>query len=296
VELKGRLDSARRTREHLGMLFESAHLRITAEYGVATLWLAFPGAPVNALDFARLSELDAALRALEGNPFVNALVVRSAKPAGFCAGLHPSVAHVEDREAFARHGQRVFARLGALPFATVAFVEGACAGAGFELALACDYRLCVASPEALIGFPQGFACFGGSQRVRSKLGRSGAAWIASGRALSAREARDLGLVDRAFCARRAKIELRTFLDELERNPRVPVRRTSDAGFADERRAFARAELGSTGFPARVPTDIDTLLARGFITPLEAEQRRAAARARPTTGAADQLEPTSRRAA
>jgi len=36
--------------------------------------------------------------------------------------------------------------------------------------------------------------------------------VESGRTLSGREARDLGLVDRAFCARRAKIELRTFLD------------------------------------------------------------------------------------
>lgn len=291
-----RLDSAPRTREHLGMLFESAHLRITAEYGVATLWLAFPGAPVNALDYARLSELDAALASIEGNPFVNALVVRSAKPAGFCAGLHPSVAQIEDRAAFARHGQRVFARLSSLSFATVAFVEGECLGAGFELALACDYRLCLASPDAPIGFPGGIVCFGGSQRVRSKLGRKCEAWIASGRTLSAREARDVGLVDRAFCARRAKIELRTFLDELERNPRVPVRRSSDAGLAEERRAFATADLRVP--PSAVPTDIDTLLARGFITPLEAEQRRArvALPAPLPTGAADQLEPTSRRAA
>lgn len=278
------------------MLFESPHLRIAAEYGAATLWLAFPGAPVNALDFARLCELDAALRAVEGNPFITALVVRSAKPAGFCAGLHPDVARVEDRTALARHGQRVFARLRALPFATVAFVEGACLGAGFELALACDYRLCLASPDAPVGFPQGFACFGGSQRVRAKLGRRAAAWIASGHTFSAREARDVGLVDRAFCARRAKIELRTFLDELERNPRVPVRRASDAGLAEERRTFAAAELR---WPeVCVPTDIDTLLARGFITPLEAEQRRArgAPPAPPTASSVAQIELPSLRAA
>ena len=73
------------------MLFESAHIHVTAEYGVATLWLAFPGAPVNALDAPRLAELDSALAAIERNPFLNALVVRSAKPFGFCAGLHPSV-------------------------------------------------------------------------------------------------------------------------------------------------------------------------------------------------------------
>ena len=31
------------------MLFESAHVRVTAEYGVGTLWLGFPGEPVKVL-------------------------------------------------------------------------------------------------------------------------------------------------------------------------------------------------------------------------------------------------------
>src|SRR5215468_10954102 len=148
------------------MLFESAHVRVTAEYGVGTLWLAFTGSPVNALDALRLAELDAALAAIEPNPFLNALVVRSAKPAGFCAGLHPGVAEVADRTAFAARGQRVLARLTALPFTTVAFIDGPCLEAGFELALACDHRLCVATPLTHLGFPDGATCFGGSTRLR----------------------------------------------------------------------------------------------------------------------------------
>src|SRR4051794_25719058 len=117
-----RLDFASHVREHFSMLFESAHIRVTAEYGVGTLWLAFPADPVNALDAIRLRELDSALTAIETNPFLNTLVVRSAKPAGFCAGLHADVAEVTDRAAFASLGQRVFARLSALPFTTVAFI------------------------------------------------------------------------------------------------------------------------------------------------------------------------------
>jgi enoyl-CoA hydratase/carnithine racemase len=255
------------------MLFESAHVRVTAEYGVGTLWLGFPGEPVNALDWPRLAELDAALAAIEPNPFLRALVVRSAKPAGFCAGLHPGVADVTDRASFASFGQRVLARLAGLPFVTIAFIDGPCLGAGFELALACDHRLCVATPRTHLGFPNPFTCFGGSTRLRNLLGWRSGRLIECGRTLSGREARDLGLVDRAFCARRAKIELRTFLDELEQSPRVPVRRRDETGWADERRAFAR--LPDIGTPAcSPPTDIEILLARGFITPLEAEQMRA----------------------
>ncbi len=253
------------------MLFESTHVRVTAEYGVATLWLAFPGDPVNALDAPRLKELDSALAAVESNVFINALVARSAKPFGFCAGLHPNVVRVTDRAAFAHRGQRVFSRLSNLPLTTVAFIDGPCLGVGFELALACDHRLCVATPTTHLGFPDRFACFGGSNRLRKLMGKSASAFIESGRTLSGREARDLGLVDRAFCARRAKIELRTFLDELERNPRVPHRTPDETGFAQERRKFARIELSGTGFQTGVSLDTDTLLARGFITPLEAEQ-------------------------
>lgn len=264
------------------MLFESPHVRVTAEYGVGTLWLGFPGAPVNALDASRLRELNAALAAIESNLFLNALVVRSAKPAGFCAGLHPAAAEIADRTALAALGQKVFARLAALPFTTLAFIEGPCLGVGFELALACDHRLCVATPTTLLGFPQRAAFFGGGNRVRKLMGRRGVAFITSGRTLSGREARDPGLVDRAFCARRAKIELRTFLDELERAPRVPLRTPDESGYAAERRAFAGADLRVESEP---PTDIATLLARGFITPLEAEQLRARAASAIATQAA-----------
>src|SRR5262245_22862824 len=194
-----RVDFPSTARHHFHMLFESAHVRITAEYGVGTLWLGFPGAPVNALSAARLAELDSALAAIETNPFLNALVVRSAKPAGFCAGLHPSVAEITDRIAFAARGQRVLARLSALPFPTIAFIDGPCLGAGFELALACDHRLCVSAPNTLLGFPGRFACFGGSGRLRALLGKRAEAFIESGRAFSGRETHALGLVDRAFC-------------------------------------------------------------------------------------------------
>jgi enoyl-CoA hydratase/carnithine racemase len=260
------------------MLFESPHVRVTAEYGVGTLWLGFPGLPVNALDGTRLRELDRALAAVEPNPFLHTLVVRSAKPAGFCAGLHPSAAEVADRIGLAKLGQVVFARLATLPFTTVAFVEGPCLGVGFELALACDHRLCVATPNTLLGFPERAAYFGGTNRVFRLAGRRGLVLIGSGEVLSGREACDWGLVDRAFCARRAKIELRTFLDGLERSPRVPVRTRDETGHAAERRAFAAADLRPAACAA--PTDIETLLARGFITPLEAEQLRAHATSLP----------------
>jgi enoyl-CoA hydratase/carnithine racemase len=307
------------------MLFEGAHVRVGAEYGTATLWLGFPGEPVNALDLARLRQLDDALAAVESNPFVDILVVRSALPGGFCAGLRPeavaSLPAAADRAAFAAAGQRVFARLAGLPQATVAFVDGPCLGAGLELALACDHRLVLTRPSTHLGFPDGPPCFGGTARLRALVGRRAAdRLIGSGETLSGREARSLGLADHAFCDRRGKIELRTFLDRLERRgwrPKPPpVPAEEDAA---ERRAFAERPPVTAALPVLPPTvnplppfpeviglvgddpalsrlaaevalrggmvvvcgsgdgvraGIAASLARGFVTPLEADQANA----------------------
>ena len=308
------------------MLFESAHLRVTADSGVATLWLGFPGEPVNALDLSRLRELDRAIAAIAENRPLQILVVRSALPGGFCAGLHPrSVASLTSpsaRAMFSWYGQEVFERLAALECASVAMIEGPCLGAGFELALACDYRLSVARPETHLGFPGRFACFGGGPRLRVLARRSAWGLIESGSTISAREAQEFGLVDVACCERRAKIELRGFLDRLETRPLKRWQGGELIGLTAERREFARSEpsrapstfglpgghsspalpdvmgvLGDDEHAGRIAAtaalrggkvivggnlrpvlaQIDSAQARGFVSPLEAEQARARVR-------------------
>ena len=167
-------------------------------------------------------------------------------------GRHPRIGFLDG----AIHPQRetklsVFARLAALPTTTVAFIDGPCLGAGLELALACDHRLCLAKLTTHLGFPDRVPpCFGGTSRLEARLGRSRAKrFLDSGRTLSGREAQTLGLVDLAFCERRAKIELRTFLDELERAPRVKLSREL-VGLAEERRVFARTPNPPAPFPQR----------------------------------------------
>ena len=225
------------------MLFESKHLRITSEYGIATLWLGFPGEMANALDLDRLRELEKALQVVAANPSVQILVIRSVHPNGFCAGIMPEVlsglSSTADRAAFSWYGQQVFERLAQLEVVTIALIDGLCLGAGLELALACDYRLCVARSTTQLGFPDRLTCFGGSVRLRNLLGRRAEQILSSGQTMSGREAWKLKLVDLAFCERRAKIELRAFLDRLELHPLKPNRKTELVGLAVERRAFAK---------------------------------------------------------
>ena len=244
------------------MLFESRYVRVTADHGTATLWLGFPGEPVNALDLARLREIDAALCAIAVSPFVRILVVRSANPAGFCTGLHSralaSLAYPADRAAFAWYGQQVFDRLARLDAVSLAFIDGPCLNAGFELALSCDHRLSVALDHAP-GLPGAAGVLRRKARLRPFGGRRAMGLLTSGETLSGREARDLGLVDVACCERRAKIELRTFLDRLEGRPVKPRRPADAGGHAAERRLFAATPCKPAVDATSVPDTSHTVL-------------------------------------
>jgi enoyl-CoA hydratase/carnithine racemase len=302
------------------MLYESPHVRVEAADGVATLWLEFPGSPVNALTPARLADMARGLSAATATPHVEVLVVRSGRPAGFCGGHDPGrlaeLTTEDTRTAFAAVGQRVLARLAAAETVTVAFVEGPCLGPGLELTLACDYRLAVAGPDSWVGFPDAGRgsppCWGGATRLRRLLGRR-ADPILAGDILTAREARGIGLFDDAFSTRRGKIELRTFLDRLQRRPRKRKesglrwdRPSAAAGLAAERVAFRKAlrfptplasdrvehigtddEVGravelairgaavtvAAGNVSGVSRALAEAVRRGRVTPLEAEQAR-----------------------
>lgn len=189
------------------MLLETDTLRVDCAGPIATLRLAG----------ASLAEFDRALDLVAANPFVEILVLRD-----FEIGPSPAL----DPTEFALGGRRVLAKLESLPVTTLADLDAALIGRGWEIALACDWRLALATPDTRFGLGDS-PCWGGTARTRRLAGT-----VPSG-PLSAREARELGLVDRAFCERRAKIELRTWLDRLELRP--TKRRASRFGWRRELR-------------------------------------------------------------
>src|SRR5262249_11044303 len=71
-------------------------------------------------------------------------------------------------------GIRVLETLEALPFPTVAAIDGAALGGGLELALACDFRVCGSSPRVQIGSPEIklglMPGWGGTQRLPRLVG------------------------------------------------------------------------------------------------------------------------------
>src|SRR6267142_4964877 len=105
-----------------------------------------------------------------------------------------------DMRAFIAKGQRIFNRLAALKIPTIAAIQGACAGGGYEVTLACDYRIASDDPATRIGLPETtlglIPAWGGCTRLPRLIGVEKAAEvIAKGKLYSAQEARKLGLVD-----------------------------------------------------------------------------------------------------
>jgi 3-hydroxyacyl-CoA dehydrogenase/enoyl-CoA hydratase/3-hydroxybutyryl-CoA epimerase len=200
-------------------------LEIDAER-VAWLTIDQPGASANALSRAVLEELAVHLADLAQKP-PRGLVITSGK-VGFIAGADVrefgQVKSAEDAVPHIRKAHALFNQLEALPFPTVAAINGYCLGGGLELALACRYRICVDDPKAVLGLPEVLLGihpgFGGTVRTVRQVGVTAAMdMMLSGRNVRPDRALQLGLVDRVVPAG----ELRHAASDVVMNPPAPRR-------------------------------------------------------------------------
>lgn len=122
-------------------------------------WIVFdnPAARANVFNPATQAALAAAIAAAE-LARLKALVILSGKERIFIAGADLKwLASLPDRATaveLSRQGQRLFQRLTDFPVPVVCAIHGACAGGGFELALACHWRIGTDAPATQIGLPE----------------------------------------------------------------------------------------------------------------------------------------------
>lgn len=183
------------------------HREDVDERTIATLDVA--GSSANVLSREVVQELDQIITEVENKPLTG-LIIRSGKTSGFIAGADvrefQNIGDSVRAAELARTGQQVLNRLAGLPFPTVAVIHGYCLGGGLELALACTYRVAreddgtrLGLPEVRLGIHPGFA---GTVRLPVVVGPVAALdLMLTGRSVSARQARKLGLVDATGPAR-----------------------------------------------------------------------------------------------
>ena len=175
--------------------------------GVCVLTFDRPNSGANIFDATTLRDLDEQLAFIEKESSLHGVILASAKKSIFVAGADLQTllrkAETGGMREFIAEGQRVMNRLAALKMPTVAAIHGACAGGGYEVALACDYRIASDAPATRIGLPETtlglVPAWGGATRLPRLIGPEKAAEvILKGKLHSAQEALQLGLVDELF--------------------------------------------------------------------------------------------------
>lgn len=175
--------------------------------GIALIEINVPDHSMNVLTQAFLAELDAAVDSIASDHAVKGAVIASARD-NFVAGA--DLAMISEMIAFAKahDAKKSFEQAAALsrlfrkieksgkPFA--AAVNGLALGGGFELALACHYRVAADDESIKFGFPEVTLGLlpgaGGTQRLPRLAGVMAALqYLSTGKTMSPREAIAMGV-------------------------------------------------------------------------------------------------------
>jgi 2-(1,2-epoxy-1,2-dihydrophenyl)acetyl-CoA isomerase len=224
-------------------------IAVTASESVTTITLNRPD-KLNALAGTMREELLDALRAAESGTSCRVVVITGAGRA-FCAGgdvdFMARLQRDGNVDAFRKlldAGRDIVTQIASMPKPVIASINGVAAGAGCNLALACDIRL--ASDAAKLG--ETFVRIGlhpdwGGTWLLPRLVGSGRAMelLATGRMVAPDEALRIGMVDRVVPAAELAAETESLARAIAAGPPVAIAGIKRAMQASERNDL-RAQL------------------------------------------------------
>jgi enoyl-CoA hydratase/carnithine racemase len=157
--------------------------------------------PAHPFNYAAMDNLAKAFTELENDPAIRSIIITGSGEKAFSAGF--------DIKSFAdplnvwigRYGHSLFTRIERSAKPVVAAINGFALGGGFELVLACHFKIMVEDEKAVLGLPEInlgiIPGWGGTQRLPRLIGRTRALEMAlMGRRINAREAYDWGLINK----------------------------------------------------------------------------------------------------
>ncbi len=221
------------------------------EDGICVLTFDRPESGANIFDAQTMNDLRAQLDELERDGSLKGVIVTSAKKSIFIAGADLQTllrqAQTGELRAFIAEGQKVFNRLAALKIPTVAAIHGACAGGGYEITLACDYRIASSDPATKIGLPETtlglVPAWGGATRLPRLIGVDAAAdVITKGKLHAADQALKLGLVDEVVPREQLLEAAHKKIAEGKRKPAQPRAATKELKLKSDHNAAPQRAL------------------------------------------------------
>lgn len=204
--------------------------RETTREGVYVITFERSGSAANIFDRGTLLELAMHVDAVAADPEAKGLVFISNKPAIFIAGADLNALSTlgdEQLQRFIALGQETFNKIAALKIPTVAAIHGACVGGGYEMSLACDYRVASSERATKIGLPETklgiLPAWGGSTRLPRLVGlRRGLDIILGGKTPAASQALRYGMIDQ-IAPRESLMEAATALIARGKRPKLAQR-------------------------------------------------------------------------
>lgn len=175
-----------------------------SENGIGWITIDVPGESQNTVRAEFASEFDSIFAQIESNNNIKAIVLISGKTNGFVAGADISMLQnltsEEQVVELAKTGHQVFNRIESLVQPVIIAINGACLGAGLELALAGSYRICTENSSTKLGLPEVqlgvLPGGGGTQRLPRLVGIANALdLMLTGKQLNGKRAKKIGLVD-----------------------------------------------------------------------------------------------------
>lgn len=184
---------------------------------------------LNALNNQTMLELKDVFMKIKLDDNIYAVILTGAGDKAFVAGA--DIAELNKLDAisgreFAEIGQEVFNLIENLDKPVIAAVNGYALGGGSELAWACHFR--IASENAIFGQPEIdlgiIPGYGGTQRLTRLIGKTKALeLILTGRRFSAKEAYEMGLVNKVVSQSELLKEAEEFAKTLVAKPQIAVR-------------------------------------------------------------------------
>ncbi|QDK83925.1 3-hydroxyacyl-CoA dehydrogenase [Spirosoma sp. KCTC 42546] len=180
-------------------------INYTVDQNIAIISWEMTSSPMNVLNDESIPQFEAALQRAFADESVKGLIITSAKPE-FVAGadlkmiLRNNDKGPAEMLKVSSELNRVFRSIETSGKPTVAAINGTALGGGYEICLACHYRVALNNPKTVLGLVEVTIGLlpgaGGTQRLPRMIGIQAALpLILEGKKVGVQEAKNLGMID-----------------------------------------------------------------------------------------------------
>jgi len=264
------------------------HLKLVkADDGFATLIMDNADESMNLVSDAFIADMLEATAQIAADDSIKGVILTSGKSA-FMAGADLKqlvqgydTLPVKDAYAFSQKATAMHRAMETSGKPWVAVINGLALGGGFELALACHFRILMDDPKAVVGLPEVNVGLlpgsGGTQRLIRIAGvTAGTELLLSGRAVKGAEALKLGIIDALVPADQLESAARAWLatapDAVKpwdvKGYALPEQRGLIVPDYSARMMFATGSLAKSGYNLPAPAAILSCVYEGAILPFD----------------------------